>query len=89
MKINQPNTVYRVSIFNQIYYSKYYHVQGYTKNPKTNKFKADGPCYGHRGLGGNLGMNWNAAQELAQNLNKEFGWTSNSDKSNLYFELYC
>jgi len=89
IKKMQPNEFYRVSIFNQIYHSKYYHVQGYSKNLKTGKFTPDGPCYGHRGPGGHLGMTWLAAVEFAKELNRNLGWLQESDKTNLYFNLFC
>lgn len=32
-RMNTPNTAFRVAIHNQIYFSKYYHISRYEKNP--------------------------------------------------------
>lgn len=72
----RPLSVYRVSIFNQIFYTKYYHVRRYDLNQKTGKYRPTMDVCGHRGPGGHLGLGYAEACELAGRWNRREGWNS-------------
>jgi len=72
-----PSVAFRAAIHNQIYYTCYYHVSKYVPG----KSKGTWVCrdsWGYRGRGNALGMSLDDANEVADRLNKEAGWTASS-----------
>jgi hypothetical protein len=67
------NTVYRVSVHNQIFNTIYYVVTGWNR-ARNGGWKPNGYRTGTRGKGGALGLTYGEAIELARELNKEKGW---------------
>lgn len=78
-----PNIVFRVSIHNQIYNSKYYVVTGWKKAP-SGGWKPTGSRYGMRGNhgDGSLGLSKGTAIEIASDWNAKKGWTKGMEVLN-------
>ena len=92
-----PDTVYRVSVHNQIYSTIYYVVTGWRKLPnggwKPFHWQDRGYRSGMRGKGNSLGLTFGEAAELAAELNREKGWTKEmqvlNSKGKVAFDLHA
>lgn len=88
-----PDTVYRVSIHNQIYSSTYYVVTKWEIGKKGGYRSTGNFRRGMRGKGNALGLSYGEAAEIAAKLNREEGWSKGmqvlNSKGKVQFSLHA
>ena len=91
--IATPDTVYRVSVHNQIYNTKYYVVTEWTRGKRGGYRNTRRVRAGMRGKGNALGLSHGEAVEIAAEWNHEKGWIHGmqirNSKGSAQFALYA
>lgn len=88
-----PETVYRVSIHNQIYSTTYYVVTKWKRGKKGGYRSTGNFRFGMCGKGNALGLRYGEAVEIAAELNREEGWSKGmqvlNSKGKVQFDLHA